>query len=158
MPKIHIPPDLLARCFEVGRTAYPEEGVAALSGPADDPGALTGFHPLENVINRLHDEDPERYPRTGRDGYVLDPRAYLKLEKSLAAAGEALRVLVHTHVDVGAYFSDEDKRRATWAGEPLLPGIAYLVCGVKERRPDGAIVAYFDVGTRQFETVTLVAP
>jgi len=144
MPKIHIPPHLLARCFEIGRLAYPEEGVAALSGPADDPGALTGFHPLENVINELHDQDPERYPRTGRDGYVLDPRAYLKLEKSLAAAGEALRVLVHTHVDVGAYFSAEDRKQALWNDTPVYPGLIYLVCGVRNGEPDGAVLAWFD--------------
>lgn len=154
MKLVEISPQLLEQCFEHGGKAYPEEGCGLLSGPADSEEVDT-FHPIDNIINRLHQEDPKGYPRTGKDGYVLDPQAMHALEKSLTLQKRKIKVIVHSHVDVGAYFSDEDKNRATWAGEPLLPGVVYLVCGVKEHKPDGAIIAYFDEDTRAFQTVTV---
>ena len=141
---IAIPTSLLQRCYEHGAGAYPDEGCGVLSGPANGEGVLDNWHPLTNILNRLHAEDPEGYPRTAREGYVIDPGEMMRLEKSLAAEGRKIKVIVHSHVDVGAYFSEEDKTRALWAGEPIQPGIAYLVCGVKDRRPDGAILAFFD--------------
>lgn len=148
-PPVHIPPALLLQCFAHGAETYPEEGCGVLSGP-DEGDTVDGWHPIANVLNRMHAEDPERYPRTGSDGYFMDPGEMMRLEKSLSAEGRRVKVIVHTHVDVGAYFSQEDKTRALWADEPLLPGMVYLVCGVKERRPDGAILAWWDEGARDF--------
>jgi len=150
-PPLTIPRALLERCFTHGATTYPEEGCGVLSGPADG-GALDGYHPIANVLNAMHAQDPERYPRTAANGYFMDPGETMRLEKALAAQGRQLRVIFHTHVDVGAYFSQEDKTRALWAGEPLLPGVVYLVCGVRARQPDGAILAWFDEAARDFAT------
>lgn len=149
-----IPQAVLALCFAHGAETYPEEGCGVLSGPKEANVADT-FHPIPNILNRLHAEDPERYPRTAAEGYVLDPEVHVRLERDLQAQGREIKVIVHSHVDVGAYFSQEDKDRATWAGEPLLPGMVYLVCGVKARAPDGAILAYFDEAQRGFATVTV---
>ncbi len=148
---IEIPPELLSRCYGHGGETYPDEACGVLSGPRGDPARLTGFHPIANTLGQLHAEDPERYPRTPREGYVLDAAAYMKLEKELAAEGQQIRVIYHTHVDVGAYFSEEDKKRATWAEEPLFPGIHYLVCGVKDGRPDGSVLVFFNDETKTFD-------
>ncbi|HEX9844325.1 MAG TPA: M67 family metallopeptidase [bacterium] len=150
-PPLTIPPALLERCFAHGAGTYPEEGCGVLSGPAGS-AAVDGYHPVPNILNRMHAEDPERYPRTGSDGYFMDPAEMMRLEKALAREGRAVKVIFHSHVDVGAYFSQEDKTRALWAGEPLLPGMVYLVCGVKARQPDGAILAWFDEAARDFAT------
>ena len=148
---IPIPPELLQRCYGHGAETYPEEACGALSGPEGEPERLTGFHPVANTLGKLHAEDPQRYPRTPREGYVLDPLSYVKLEKSLQERGERIRVIYHTHVDVGAYFSEEDKTQATWDNNPILPGMFYLVCGIKARKPDGAILAAFNEDTRDFD-------
>ena len=148
---IKIPPEILNRCFTHGGETYPEEACGVLSGPADDPTRLTGTHPIENTLGRLHAEDPERYPRTPREGYVLDAAAYVKLERALAEEGKKIRVIYHTHVDVGAYFSEEDKKQATWGGEPIFPNLVYLVCGIKARKPDGSILVDFNQETREFD-------
>lgn len=150
-PPLTIPPALLERCFAHGAGTYPEEGCGVLSGPAGSD-AVDGYHPVPNILNQMHAEDPERYPRTGSDGYFMDPAEMMRLEKALAREGRAVKVIFHSHVDVGAYFSQEDKTRALWAGEPLLPGMVYLVCGVKARQPDGAILAWFDEAARDFAT------
>ena len=118
---------------------------------------LDAWPPSASALNRMHAEDPQRYPRTAAEGYFMDPAEMMRLERSLAAQGRAVKVIVHSHVDVGAYFSQEDKTRALWAGEPLLPGIVYLVCGVQARQPDGAILDWFDEATRDFTTAPLEA-
>ena len=155
---INIPDALLRKCYEHGGETYPDEACGVLSGSIDQEGDLTGFHPIENTLEKLHAEDPERYPRTPREGYVLDAGAYMKLEKQLSGEGKKIKVIYHTHVDVGAYFSQEDKTQATWGDEPLFPGILYLVCGVKDKKPDGAILAVFNPETREFDEHRVDAP
>lgn len=150
MQNVRISAELLEQCFAHGRQTYPEEACGVLSGPAADPQAITQVHPIANLINEMHAKDSQRFPRTGRDGYFLDPRVYMKLERALAAESRSIRAIYHTHVDVGAYFSQEDRTQATWNDAPLFPGLFYLVCGVKDGEPDGALVAYFDDARREF--------
>lgn len=151
-PIIKIPKELLERCYAHGAETYPHEACGVLSGPADDPARLTGFHLMENKLGKLHAENPGRYPRTPEEGYVLDPLAYMKLDKALRAEGQTIRVIYHSHVEVGAYFSEEDVKQATWDGNPILPGLIYLVCGIKQQQPDGAILATFNETTKDFDT------
>ena len=158
MKPIPLPDQLLRLCYEHGSATYPDEGCGVLSGPIEQPELLTGFHPLENTLGKLHAADPENFPRTPGEGYVLDALAYVRLEKALQADGHRIKVIFHTHVEVGAYFSEEDRKRATWNGDPLFPGIFYLVCGVKNRAPDGAILAMFDEKTGDFQEHVVEKP
>lgn len=148
---ISIPPEMLKQCYAHGAETYPEEACGILSGPADKTDVVDGYHPMKNILGRLHAEDPERYPREPNEGFVLDPKDFMDLEKGLTAAGKAIRVIYHTHPDVGAYFSQEDRTQATWGDEPLFPGLNYLVCGIKERQPDGAIIAIFNDEKKDFD-------
>lgn len=153
MQEFDIPSDILGRCYAHGRETYPEEGCGVLSGPDNGGADLDGWHPIDNILNRMHTEEPERYPRTAANGYLIEPGKMMRLEKELAVRGHKIKVIFHTHVDVGAYFSEEDITRALWAGRPVLPGIAYLVCGIKDSEPDGAILACFDESRETFVTV-----
>jgi proteasome lid subunit RPN8/RPN11 len=157
MKSLTIPDALLRSCFAHGAEGYPDEVCGVLVGPESEPERLTLALPLPNILNRLHAEDPQRYPRTAREGYVLDPREQMLLERRLGREGQAIRVIYHSHVDVGAYFSEEDTRRALWDGQPLYPGVGYLVCGIRERRPDGAVLAWFDERSGQFTEARLLA-
>ncbi|MDH5753163.1 MAG: Mov34/MPN/PAD-1 family protein, partial [Deltaproteobacteria bacterium] len=143
MSRLKIPTNLMEQCYAHGAEKYPDEACGVLSGPEQSDQAEE-FHIVDNIINMLHEKDPREFPRTARDGYVLDPARMMKLERELKARGHRVQAIFHSHVDVGAYFSEEDRARATWAGEPLLPGVSYLVCGIRQGRPDGAIIAYFD--------------
>ena len=148
----NIPSDLLRACFAHGQQHYPEESCGVLSGLVTEENTMDTFSPVPNVINGLHAKDPTNYPRTGRNGYVLDPVMLRQLERKLTAQQRVIRVYMHTHIEVGAYFSNEDKARALWAGQPIAPGIAYLVCGIKQNQPDGAILAYYQPTSQTFET------
>ena len=96
-------------------------------------------------------------PRTAREGYYLDPLAYLKLEQALRREGKRIKVIFHSHPDVGAYFSEEDRRQAMWGERPLYPGMVYLVCGIKQGRPDGAVLATYNEATGAFDQEQIAA-
>lgn len=89
---------------------------------------------VENVADRYHARDPAAFPRTSRDSYLMDPRAQLRLHEELAASGGELVAVWHSHVEVGAYFSEKDRADALVDGEPVIPGAEYLVLGVKAGR------------------------
>ncbi len=85
-----------------------------------------------------------------RTSYVIDPMRVLELETT----GEALCVIVHSHVDADAYFSDEDIAGATFPGtkSPAFPGVDYLVVSVKHKKADQAkLFRFAEVG--EFECV-----
>jgi [CysO sulfur-carrier protein]-S-L-cysteine hydrolase len=90
--------------------------------------------PIPNVADRYHAADPERFPRTSRDSYLMDPRAQLRLHRELEAAGGEIVAVWHSHVEVGAYFSAKDAADAVVEGVPQVPGAEYLVVGVRGGR------------------------
>lgn len=119
-----------------GIRCYPNEACGLLVG--EPQGAITEVHPLPNVLDELHAEDPERYPRTARQGYVIDPSEQFRVIRAAEDAGQAIRGIFHSHADVGAYFSDEDKAQALPFGEPAFPGAVYIVLDIAHGESRGA--------------------
>ncbi len=78
-----IPEKILHECHAHGVEAYPEETCGFILGSRDDPDSLETVLPMRNIMNELHEEDPKQYPRTARDGYMIDTREKMKLERSL---------------------------------------------------------------------------
>ena len=109
------------------RTCYPAEGCGLLFSDGR-------FVPITNVAGK----DPVSR-RTVADGYVMDAKEqYLAMENA-DRTGASVYAIVHSHPDVGAYFSKEDQRQAlTDDGEPLWPGVRYLVVSVRKGNVDGA--------------------
>ena len=109
---------------------FPKECCGLLvSGPDGDGAVLT-----HNGIDEAHAESPKEYERTGETGYLLDPAEILRSEKR----GETLVAIFHSHCGVGAYFSDEDKKRALapW-GEPWFPDAEYVVLDAQKAGVEG---------------------
>jgi proteasome lid subunit RPN8/RPN11 len=94
-------------------------------------GGVLQVIPVPNVADRYHERDPARFPRTSRTSYLMEPRAQLRVHESLLDGQGEIVAVWHSHVEVGAYFSDKDRADALVDGEPLLPGAEYLVFGVK---------------------------
>jgi len=81
----------------------------------------------------------------------MDPKALLEVLASAEEAGGALVVIVHSHPDVGAYFSKEDRDMALGGGsEPLWPGVDYLVVSCRRGEVDGAKLFSWDAGRSDF--------
>ena len=92
------------------------------------------FVPIPNVAG-----SDDSSTRTKLDGYVMDPKALMSALDAGERTGGSLYAIVHSHPDVGAYFSKEDKHKAlTDDDEPLWPGVRYLVVSVRSGTVDGA--------------------
>lgn len=118
--------DALAPLYRHLEACYPNEGCGVILQGTD------GFRvaALENVYDRYHALDPDQFPRTARTAYLIEPAAWLNLSLEAERAGERIAFIVHSHCDVGAYFSHHDTEVAAPGGTPLHPGVAYLVVAV----------------------------
>ncbi len=108
-------------------TRYPEEGCGLVYAETDGTFRV---HPMANVYDKYHARDPATYPRTNRTAYLFNPMEFHRLSEDADARKATLCCIFHSHCDVGAYFSAEDKAMAAPDGHALLPGTAYLVVAV----------------------------
>ncbi len=122
---------------------YPREACGLLL--RDAAGALC-VQPTPNLQDRYHALDPVTYPRTARTAYKLNERLIARA----ADQGLSLVGIYHSHCDAGAYFSGEDVRCAAPGGEPLYPGVAWLVVSVLGGTVRAAEMFHFDAESGGF--------
>lgn len=137
---------------------YPPEIVARIAAlcEADPAREVCGFVvrrggalqvvQVTNVADRYHAVDPERFPRTSRDAYLMDPKEQLRVHRELEAWGGEIVAVWHSHVEVGAYFSEKDRADAVVDGAQAVPGAEYLVLGVRGGRVTEAKRFFFREG------------
>ena len=123
------------------RSTYPDECCGLVL--ADDAGKER-FVAIANIAGTRSAEGTSK--RSLRDGYVMEPKALL------AALDEGrLVAIVHSHPDVGAYFSREDRDMALGgADQPLWPGVQYLVVSVRQGVADDARIFDWDPAAGDF--------
>jgi [CysO sulfur-carrier protein]-S-L-cysteine hydrolase len=151
-----IPADVLRQIARHAHSTYPAECCGLLL--ADASGALR-FQPIDNVAGTARASPTSA--RTQRDGYVMDPKALLAALDTTERTGGRLWGIVHSHPDVGAYFSSEDRNMALGGGaEPLWPGVRYLVVSVRGGDVDEARLYTWEPARRDFgeEEVPLITP
>jgi [CysO sulfur-carrier protein]-S-L-cysteine hydrolase len=148
----------LARVLEEARAAYArdEESCGLLVGPASDPLRADEVVPMLNRANKLHALDPETYPRTGRMYFDIDPMKFARAVREGEANGRPVKVLYHSHLDVGAYFSDTDAAAATAGGDAPTYDLAYLVTSVRQGVVDDRKLFVWDTSRRSFVEAPLV--
>ncbi len=147
---------ILDQCYAFGTETYPEEACGVISGSKDEQGHLEAIHPMKNRMDEYHEKDPERFPRTNRNAYMIDPLEFNKLQRSLKKQEQQIKVIYHTHPDVGAYFSEKDRKDALLDnGDPRQPGVQYLVCGITNKQKDGAILATYNPNTKDFDVTRI---
>jgi proteasome lid subunit RPN8/RPN11 len=110
--------------------AADSEACGLLAGPSDPPGLLDEAIPLENLANKLHALDPESYPRTAKMSFEVDARKFARTIETRADTPRPVKVLWHSHLDVGAYFSDTDVAAMSMGGRGPAYDLAYLVVDV----------------------------
>jgi adenylyltransferase/sulfurtransferase len=141
-----IPDRVLEQIARHARETYPAECCGLLLA---DAGGELRFEPIANVAGTR--EGAATSARGQRDGYVMEPKALLHALEATERAGGRLWAIVHSHPDVGAYFSNEDRQMALGGGEePLWPGVRYLVVSVRSGRVDGARLYLWDPSKRDF--------
>ncbi|RME91627.1 MAG: hypothetical protein D6767_04830 [Candidatus Hydrogenedentota bacterium] len=126
---------------------YPSEACGWIIEYKDGTQTYT---PTENLQDKYHKLDPETYPRTSKDAFFMNTR---KLEKAIEEAkekGGRLFSIVHSHIDVGAYFSEEDKKQMSDENGPIFLADCYLVVGVTNKKVDSNAVFYYDYEKKDF--------
>ncbi|MGE3538970.1 MAG: Mov34/MPN/PAD-1 family protein [Candidatus Tectimicrobiota bacterium] len=146
---------VLAEIYAHAQATYPEECCGFLIGSCDT-SAADEVRRCVNEQNRYHALDPERFPRTARTAYYLGGKDLRFLAESLDAA-RPVKIIYHSHVDVGAYFSAEDIRAALGrepdaTAEPLYP-VDYIVIDVQADRVGGAKMFRWDTTHKAFVQV-----
>ena len=131
---LRIAASLVARIDEEARAHYArdEESCGLIIGPATDAALLDDIVPMKNRARALHEMDPETYPRTARMYFDIDPLKFERAIQSGEAEGRPVKVLYHSHLDVGAYFSDTDAEAAKMGGAEPAYDLAYLVTSVRK--------------------------
>jgi len=156
--ELSIDAGVLARVDEEARAGFArdEESCGFLIGPAGASDALRvdGILPMENRANKLHALDPEAYPRTARMYFDIDGLAFARKVSAQAALGQPVKVLYHSHLDAGAYFSATDAAAATMGGSEPPYALAYLVTSVRGRAGEPVVddrkLFVWDGGKREF--------
>jgi proteasome lid subunit RPN8/RPN11 len=156
-----LPHSLLEEVYAEARAAYArdEESCGILVGPADEPLILDGIVPMKNRANALHRLDPATYPRTGRMYFDIDPLAFERALKLTQSRGKPAKVLYHSHLDAGAYFSETDAAAITMGGDEPAYDLAYLVTSVRKGEVAEHALFVWDPKSRTFVSSDLaVAP
>jgi proteasome lid subunit RPN8/RPN11 len=125
-------PAELAAIHRHAESAYPAEccGVLLLRpGPPEERRLM----PCRNLQDELHARDPRRFPRTSRTAYYIAPDDLLEIGRR-EGEGFEVRVIYHSHVDAGAYFSETDRRNAMVDGVPAYAQATYVVVSVLDGR------------------------
>ena len=149
---------IVDRVDEEARKAYgrDEESCGFLVGPAGEARYVDGVVPMINRANALHRLDPETYPRTGRTYFDIDS---MKFESAIARSeseARPVKVLYHSHLDAGAYFSATDAEVAKMGqGEPPWD-LAYLVTSVLKGRVDARTLFVWSPEAKEFVESPLV--
>lgn len=132
-----------------------EESCGFLIGPASDALLVDAIVPMENRANKLHRLDPETYPRTGRMYFDIDPLKFERAVREGEASGRPVKVLYHSHLDVGAYFSETDAQAATAGGPAPTYDLAYLVTSVRAGVVDDRKLFVWDAEAKRFVETAL---
>ncbi len=131
--KLQITRATLEQVFDEARAAYvrDEESCGFLLGPREPWAVIDEVMPMVNRANQLHALDPTMYPRTGRMYFDIDSLKFQRVIERGNASERPVKVLYHSHLDVGAYFSETDAQVALMGGAEPPFDLAYLVTSVR---------------------------
>lgn len=132
MSPLPLSPALYAALAQDAVEAWPREACGVVLGPPDAPERWSYLH-FDNLQDRLHGLDPQRYPRDARTAYAMDPLRLQRVVDAAEARGEALIAIVHSHPQHPSYFSATDRAAAAPFGLPSFPGAAQIVVSVYDR-------------------------
>ncbi len=137
---IEVPPSVIGPMQDHAFAWYPGECCGLLFSAKGSERATRAVG-LENLQDKLHALDPVEHPRTSRNGFQLNAQKMQKLVDEAQAKGERLLAIFHSHIDCGAYFSQEDKDMAAPppARQPNDPTLWHVVMecwsdGIREAR------------------------
>ena len=153
-----LPEELLVEIVRQAEVGYPEEVCGIVIGQPEAPHTYR-VRQVANVANREPEEDASGEPRDARTAYKMDPLGQLRVLREVDELGWEVLTIYHSHPDHEAYFSRMDRDRALAAhGEPIWPGVRYLVLSVVRGRARDAAEYGWDPGRRDFVATPVMLP
>ncbi len=102
--------------------AADEEACGYLRGPGESPLLCDEAVPMQNLANKLHAIDPAQYFRTARTFFSFNEKKFDDAVRAAAALGRPVKILYHSHLDAGAYFSPTDAAVMSMGEPPANEG------------------------------------
>lgn len=126
---VALPRALLHEVFQHAIECYPEEACGLLLGPpGSEPETIERCTNVQTRRKLRGESDLDAH-----EGYWIDEGELLRAIKRAEREGREIRVIYHSHVDAGAYFSRADMEGALGPhGQPNYPGAIQLVLSVHE--------------------------
>ncbi|MCB9799797.1 MAG: M67 family metallopeptidase [Candidatus Omnitrophica bacterium] len=146
-----IPDALLREIYRHAESQYPVEGCGMLTGEEIVDTDTWRFIPCRNIQDQMHQCFPSEFLRTAREAYFIAPEDLFGIQKENRQKGRKICIIYHSHVDTEAYFSKEDTRMALSEGEPLYPGVFYLVVSVIKGKACGHTLYHWDSADKVFK-------
>ncbi|MBI4682537.1 MAG: M67 family metallopeptidase [Nitrospirae bacterium] len=128
---------------------YPDECCGIVTGDSDKQRV----HLCENIQNKLHTEDPERYQRDARTAYFIERRRFDDILSYAKENGEEIIAFYHSHPEHEAYFSEEDFAAQTVFGEPEFPDALHAVVSVMDGKIHAMKCYKWDCSAQVFTAV-----
>lgn len=122
--------DVIEKIYDHALKEYPDECCGMITGNNDKQT----IHMCENLQNKMHAEDPVRFPRDARTAYFIDRTVFDNIISASLKKGEAVLALYHSHAEHEAYFSEEDVAAQTVFGEPEFPDALHVVISVMDSK------------------------
>ncbi|MEU4742601.1 Mov34/MPN/PAD-1 family protein [Actinosynnema sp. NPDC023658] len=124
--------------------------------PAEACGFVraAGVKHCDNVIDQLTRERPDHFTRKATTGYAFGVADLRELAESFDT-DDPVRIIYHSHPDVGAYFSDEDHRHAVFEGMPVYP-VRHLVVDATATGVRGARLFDFSAEAGRYVEVAVL--
>lgn len=96
--------------------AAPEECCGLVTGTRSE--RFQQVYRITNVMTKMHLADAAVFRRDARHAYYMAEIEYLRAQKDAEAHGQRVTAVYHSHVEAGAYLSEED---LVYAESPLFP-------------------------------------
>ncbi len=136
----------MAAMMDHARKEYPRECVGAIIGDGKDPSKNRLIR-LSNVQDKMHVEDPRHFSRDARTGFFVDPKEVFDLVRRVEREGLKIIAFYHSHPEHECFFSQEDHNAAVMWGEPVYPGVDYIVISIMGGEVKDAVTFSWD-GTK----------
>jgi proteasome lid subunit RPN8/RPN11 len=127
LPPVRMSARLLNALGEHARETHPEECCGLLLGGR--PGAFHAAERCRNEMTRLHQRDPDAYPRDAKQAFHMNEADTLRVMEQAEAKGLLVTGIYHSHANAGAYFSELDQSFARQPGFPF-PHAQHIVISV----------------------------
>ncbi len=153
LASVVVPGRLLNEICTHALESHPEECCGLLTGKRE--GRFDAVHRCRNEMTRLHRQDPVAHPRGGERAFHMNEYDYMRVQEEADAAGRRVIGVYHSHLEAGAYFSEDDQKSALQELYPF-PKVDHIVISVVDRAVKEVAAFRWVPGAGCFEGRTLM--